>query len=83
MKSYLQMIKDYAAERNVELQELFRFADVAVSTYHRTIKGETELKYQTAKHLYDSIDEKIKRDKHRERVKRLRENEQRLKGGKY
>jgi hypothetical protein len=54
-----------------------------VSTYHRTIKGETELKYQTAKHLYDSIDEKIKRDKHRERVKRLRENEQRLKGGKY
>ena len=75
MKSYLQTIKEYAAERNVELQELFRFADIAVSTYHRTMKGETELKYKTAKRIYDSIDEKIKRDKHRERARRMREAE--------
>ena len=75
MKSYLQTIKDYAAERNVELQELFRFADIAVSTYHRTMKGETELKYKTAKRIYDSIDEKIKKDKHIERARRMREAE--------
>ena len=83
MKSYLETIKDYAAERNVELKELFRFADIAVSTYHRTIKGETELKYATALRLYLAVDEKIKRDKHRERVRLLRENERKIKGAKY
>ena len=67
MKSYLDIITEYAASRNVELKEAFRVADIPTSTYYRTINNATELRYETALKIFKAIDEKIKRDKYLER----------------
>ena len=78
MKSYLETIKDHAASRNLELKELFRVADLPTSTYYRTINETSELRYETAKKLYDAVDEHVKRRKYKERLERLAQNNEHI-----
>jgi predicted transcriptional regulator len=56
MKSYLKYIKDTAAGRDVSLLKAFKEADIPTSTYYRTIKGETELRYDTAVKVFHAIE---------------------------
>jgi len=78
MKSYLETITEHAASRNLELKELFRVADLPTSTYYRTINGTSELRYDTAKKLYDAVDEYVKRKKHNERIERMTRNNEHI-----
>ena len=78
MKSYLDTIKEHAASRNVEVKEAFRVADLPTSTYYRTINNTTELRYETALKIFNAVDEKLKRDKHRERNKSVNINRKRV-----
>ena len=75
MKSYLDIIKDKSEGKGIALKDAFTFVNIADSTYYRTINGTTELRFETAKKIFDGIDEKVKRNKHSERIKRLREAE--------
>jgi predicted transcriptional regulator len=78
MKSYLDTIKEHAASRNVDVKEAFRVADLPTSTYYRTINNTTELRYETALKIFNAVDEKLKRDKHRERNKSINVNRKRV-----
>ena len=78
MKSYLETITEHAASRNLELKELFRVADLPTSTYYRTINGTSELRYDTAKKLYDAVDEHVKRRKYKERLERMAKNNEHI-----
>lgn len=78
MKSYLDTIIEHAASRNVKVKEAFRVADLPTSTYYRTINNTTELRYETALKIFNAVDEKLKRDKHRERNKSINVNRKRV-----
>jgi predicted transcriptional regulator len=78
MKSYLETIINKTESKGIKLKDAFTFVNIADSTYYRTINGVTELRYETAKKIFDGIDEKIKRDKHVERTKRMREADQKI-----
>lgn len=78
MKSYLDTITEHAASRNITLKELFRVADLPTSTYYRTINKTSELRYDTAKKLYDAVDEKVRRDKYKERIERMAKNNEHI-----
>ena len=56
MKSYLKHIEDTAAGHDVSLLKAFKEADIPTSTYYRTIKGETELRYDTAVKVINAIE---------------------------
>lgn len=55
MKSYLEYLEDEAEDRDVELLQAFRIADVPTSTYYRNINGKTELRYSTAVKVLEAI----------------------------
>ena len=48
MKSYLQLLEEKAGECDIPLLKAFKSADIPTSTYYRTIKGQTELRHETA-----------------------------------
>ena len=78
MKSYLKTITEHAASQKIELKELFRVADLPTSTYYRTINGTSELRYETAKKLYDAVEEYVKRRKYKERIERMSRNNEHI-----
>jgi predicted transcriptional regulator len=56
MKSYIQILKDRSEETGISLLKAFKYCDVPTSTYYRTINGNTELRYETAAKVMESID---------------------------
>jgi predicted transcriptional regulator len=56
MKSYLQTIKDEAAEANVPLLKAFKQAEIQTSTYYRTVNGDSEIRYETALRVHHAIE---------------------------
>ena len=72
MKSYLQIIKEQAAEANVPLLKAFSRANIPTSTYYRTINEETEVRYNTALRVSYAIDQVQAIQQAREDTKRLR-----------
>ena len=56
MKSYLQTIKDEAAEANVPLLKAFKQAEIKTSTYYRTVNGDSEIRYETALRVHHAIE---------------------------
>ena len=57
MKSYLQMLLDQAKSANVPLLRAFSRAMIPTSTYYRTIKGTTEIRYDTALKVHHAIEQ--------------------------
>jgi predicted transcriptional regulator len=56
MKSYINTLKDRADECGVSLLKAFKSADIPTSTYYRTVNGDTELRYETAAKVMESIE---------------------------
>ena len=48
IKNYLEQLYELSNDIDVPLLKVFIKAGVPTSTYYRTIKGETQLKYETA-----------------------------------
>jgi predicted transcriptional regulator len=56
MKSYLQILKEQADKCGLSLLKAFKAADIPTSTYYRTVKGETELRHETAARVMAAIE---------------------------
>lgn len=56
MKSYLDTLKERAEDLDVPLLAAFKKCGMPTSTYYRTINGETEPKYKTAKRILYGIE---------------------------
>ena len=72
MKSYLKTIQDEAAEANVPLLKAFKQAEIPTSTYYRTVKGDTEIRYETALRVHHAIEKLYLLQQARDYTKRLR-----------
>ena len=57
MKSYLQILTKQAEDANVPLLRAFSRAMIPTSTYYRTIKGTTEIRYDTALKVHHAIEQ--------------------------
>lgn len=57
MKSYLETITEQAETANVSLFEAFSRANIPRSTYYRTIKKDTELRFYTALRISYAIEQ--------------------------
>lgn len=55
MKSYLNYLKQTANDLDVDLLFAFKKAGVPTSTYYRTINNKTDLRYNTARKVLESI----------------------------
>lgn len=56
MKSYLTILKERADECGLTLLKAFKAADIPTSTYYRTVKGDTELRHETAARVMEAIE---------------------------
>jgi predicted transcriptional regulator len=56
MKSYIDILKHRAEECGIRLLKAFKYCDIPTSTYYRTINGDTELRYETAVKVMNSIE---------------------------
>ena len=72
MKSYLKTIQDEAAEANVPLLKAFKQAEIPTSTYYRTVKGDTEIRYETALRVHHAIEKLYLLQQARDYTKGLR-----------
>ena len=72
MKSYLKTIQDEAAAANVPLLKAFKQAEIPTSTYYRTVKGDTEIRYETALRVHHAIEKLYLLQQARDYTKRLR-----------
>ena len=72
MKSYLKTIQDEAAEANVPLLKAFKQAEIPTSTYYRTVKGDTEIRYETALRVHHAIEKLYLLQQARDYTQRLR-----------
>ena len=57
MKSYLETITEQAKTANVSLLKAFTRANIPRSTYYRTIKKDTELRFYTALRISHAIEQ--------------------------
>jgi len=48
LKNYLDQLQEQANKADESLLDMFRKAGVPTSTYYRSIKGQTQLTYDTA-----------------------------------
>lgn len=69
LKSYLEILQEKSESLGVSLFDAFKWKDIADSTYYRTIKGDTELRYETARVVNKSLEELHALRKHRETLK--------------
>tara|TARA_R110002153_G_scaffold57854_1_gene158906 strand:- start:546 stop:830 length:285 start_codon:yes stop_codon:yes gene_type:complete len=72
MKSYLKTIQDEAAAANVPLLKAFKQAEIPTSTYYRTVKGDTEIRYETALRVHHAIEKLYLLQQARDYTKGLR-----------
>lgn len=74
MKSYLEILKDKAAEYDIPLLQAFKSASIPTSTFYRTINGETELRHDTARRVMKSLEKLHALEAAREYTRQLRES---------
>lgn len=74
MKSYLQILTKQAKDANVPLLRAFSRAMIPTSTYYRTIKGTTEIRYDTALKVHHAIEQVRQIQQAIEDTERLRSN---------
>ena len=74
MKSYLQILNKQAKDANVSLLRAFSRAMIPTSTYYRTIKGTTEIRYDTALKVHHAIEQVRQIQQAVEDTKGLRSN---------
>jgi hypothetical protein len=67
--SYLEILQEKSQRLGVTLLDAFKWKDIPSSTYYRTIKGTTELRYETARLVNKAIEELHALRKHREELK--------------
>ena len=72
MKSYLQQLQKLSKEYNVSLIKAFDQARLPSSTYYRTVKGQTEMRYETALKVHHVIERLHLLQQARDDPKRLR-----------
>jgi|TARA_R110000751_G_scaffold71685_3_gene145513 predicted transcriptional regulator len=56
MKSYWQSIQDMHKGLNIPLHVIFVKSGIPTSTYYRTLNGTTELRYETARKIYRTME---------------------------
>jgi hypothetical protein len=69
LKSYLEILQEKSDALDVKLIDAFKWKDIAITTYYRTIKGQTELRYETARLVNKALEEIHALRKHREEIK--------------
>ena len=74
MKSYLETITEQAETANVSLLKAFSRANIPRSTYYRTIKKDTELRFYTALRISYAIEQVRQIQDAVENTKELRAN---------
>jgi predicted transcriptional regulator len=74
MKSYLQLLEEMSAETGIPLLKAFKAASVPTSTYYRTIKGVTELRFGTARKAMKALEKLHALQQAREYTRQLRES---------
>ena len=78
MHSYLETLEEISAETGVPLLKAFKFADVPTSTFYRTVNGNTELRFETAKKVMKAIEKLHALQQAREHTEELRESGERV-----
>lgn len=56
MKSYLAIVTEQALQKGLTLLQAFKGANIPTSTYYRAVNGVTELRYETALKVANSIE---------------------------
>jgi predicted transcriptional regulator len=70
LQSYLEILQAKSEELGVSLFDAFKWKDISDSTYYRTMKGDTELRYETARTVNHALHELYALRKHREALKK-------------
>jgi predicted transcriptional regulator len=70
LQSYLEILQFKSEELGVSLLDAFKWKDIADSTYYRTMKGDTELRYETARLVNHALHELHALRAHREALKK-------------
>lgn len=74
MKSYMQTLEEAVETHGVPLLRAFKSAGIPTSTYYRTINGNTELRYETARKVMKAIEKLYALEKAREHTEQLRKS---------
>jgi predicted transcriptional regulator len=78
MKSYLDILTERSEATKVSLLKAFKSSGVPTSTYYRTINGNTELRYETAKKVVKAIEKLYALEQARGDTRELRESGNRI-----
>lgn len=70
LQSYLEILQAKSEQLGVSLFDAFKKKDISDSTYYRTMKGDTELRYETARRVNHALYEIHALRAHREALKK-------------
>lgn len=73
LESYLEVLTRKSEELDVSLADAFKWKDISNTTLWRTLKGKTELRFETARQVNHALYELHALRKHREELKKSRQ----------